>query len=112
MKCHALPALALAMIAAPVAHAQPKSETFNATISFDRDSAAEAAYADVQRQARRACETSGRRTLDVIAADRACAIALIDQVIGKTSRTDLALLHFDRTGREVATPFDMAAANR
>lgn len=105
-------ALALAAALSPVALARPAPDSFQATISFDRSATAEDAYADVQRQVRRACATRGRRTLEIAAADRACASELMDAVIARASRADLAFLHMDRTGRELAAPRDMAALDR
>lgn len=104
--------LPLALAAAPAAFAEPARGYFTATISFDRAATAEDAYADVLRQARRACHTAGRRSLDTIVADRACTEDLVDRVIARTSRPDIALLHMDRTGREIAAPRDMAALDR
>lgn len=112
MKRHLLLIAAAIATAAPAAFAEPAREAFKATFTYDRSAPAQDIYDSVLRQARKACETHGRRSLDMLAADRACAVELVDQVVARTSRTDIALLHLDRTGREVVAPRDLALLDR
>lgn len=107
-----LPIAIFIATAAPAAVSEPSRQTVSATFTFDRNAPAKEIYSAVLRQARRACETSGRRSLEVLAADLACAGELVDKVIARASRTDLALLHLDRTGREVVAPRDLASLDR
>lgn len=94
------------------AFAEAPRETFEATISVDRAAPANTVYAAVLRQARRACEAGGRSALHMAAANRACANDLVDQVLARSGRTDVAMLHMDRTGRGLPAPRDLASLDR
>ncbi len=108
--------IAIALMAAgaglPAAQAEASRETFAATFSIDRSAPANTVYAAVLRQARRACESGGRSALHMAAANRACANDLVDQVIARSGRTDVAILHMDRTGRGLPAPRDLASLDR
>lgn len=66
-------------------------------------------YASLARAAGSACESGMGRNLTVVAADRECAAASLDQAVRKMGKSSLAALHETRTGR--AAPATVLAAN-
>lgn len=94
---------------APTASAGPDSVTF--TIAFDYDGAktAEHNYGAFLREARRACTTPGVRPVSVRKQEDACIAEAVDAFVQKLGRTDVAAIHFDRTGRRIDSSRILAA---
>jgi hypothetical protein len=91
------------------ASAGPDKATF--TIAFDYDAAqsAEHNYRAFQREARRACTTPGVRLLSVRKLEDTCIAQAVDAFVQKLGRTDVAAIHFDRTGRRIDSSRILAA---
>jgi hypothetical protein len=94
---------------APGASAGSQYATF--TISFDYDSAktAQQNYGAFLREARRACTTPGLRPLDLRRREDACIDDAVDAFVRQVGRTDIAAIHFDRTGRRIDSSRILAA---
>lgn len=98
LKLYAAP-LALLMLSVPLAsqkaNAEPNGIHTTVTAKFvynPADSAAEI-YADLRRTADRACESPGHRPLTRRKADKVCADGLMDEVLKRIPRQDVAALH-------------------
>jgi hypothetical protein len=87
-------AASLFMLAASVpASADTLARPFEATLAYDRAAPAEAAYADLERQARKACAVPGKRALREQKAAAECAADLLERAIARIANTELARLH-------------------
>jgi hypothetical protein len=91
------------------ASAGPDQTTF--TIAFDYDGAksAEHNYGAFLREARRACTTPGARPVNVRKQEDSCIAQALDAFVQKLGRTDVAAIHFDRTGRRIDSSRILAA---
>lgn len=89
----------LAISSAPAASAQ--STEFKARFSYDRNAAAPAVYAGLVRDAEKACTTPGVRSVRLQRIDTTCTADLLDKVVARIGRADIAELHH-RTPYEVA----------
>lgn len=81
------------------------------TVSFryDAGASAETNYRAFLRKAERACLTSGLRPLAQVQMDQACMDDLIDRLVARMGRSELALVHLQRTGRAVVETRALAA---
>lgn len=94
---------------APPASAGPDQDTFTISFDYDRAKSAEHNYGAFQREARRACTTPGARLLSMRKAEDACIAQAVDAFVQKLGRTDVAAIHFDRTGRRIDSSRILAA---
>jgi len=96
-------------LAVSAASADTNRTTF--TIAFDYNAAKPAAqnYGAFLREARRACTTPGVRQLDAHQRDADCVSDAMDAFVRKLGRTDIATIHFDRTGRQIDSSRTLAA---
>ncbi len=102
-------AIAAAGQFAPVASAGPGQTTFTITFDYDAGKSGEQNYGAFMREARRVCITPGVRLLDVRRREEACIADSIDMFVRKLGRTDIAAIHFDRTGRLIDSSRTLAA---
>lgn len=94
---------------APVASAEPDRATFTISFQYDTARSAEQNYAAFLREARRACMTSGMRSVAVRQLEDACIADTLDAFVRKLGRTDVVAIHFDRTGRRIDSSRILAA---
>ncbi len=94
---------------APAALAGPGQATFTITFNYDNAKSAQHNYGAFQREARRACTTSGPRPISLRRIEDACIAGAIDSFVQKLGRTDVAAIHFDRTGRRLDSSRILAA---
>lgn len=102
-------AIAAAGQFAPLASAGPGQTTFTITFDYDAGKSGEHNYGAFMRDARRACASPGLRLLDVRRREEACIAEAVDTFVGKLGRTDIAAIHFDRTGRHIDPSRSLAA---
>lgn len=102
-------ACAAAIAFAPPSSADPVREPLSIEFRYQRDRSAVENYASFHRRAERACITPGVRPVDQIAREKACVAELMDNFIATMARGDLAVVHFDRTGRRVDSSRSLAA---
>lgn len=102
-------AIAAAGQFAPGASAGPQHTTFTITFDYDAAKPAEQNYGAFLRDARRACTTPGQRLLDMRRHEDACIADAVDSFVRKLGRTDIAAIHFDRTGRHIDSSRILAA---
>lgn len=84
---------------APRMAADPGREGFTVAFRYDETKTPLDNYLAFARQAERACSGRGVRPLDQRARDRACAEALIAQMVSAMGRDDLANIHAIRIKR-------------
>lgn len=82
---------------------------FTIAFEYDAGKSAEHNYSAFVREARRACTTPGKLSLDVRQQDIACIDDAVDAFVRKLGRTEIAALHFDRTGRRIDSSRTLAA---
>jgi hypothetical protein len=102
-------AIAAAGQFAPGASAGPQHATFTISFDYDAGKPAEQTYAAFQREARRACTTPGLRPLDLRRREDDCVADAVDAFVRQVGRTDIAAVHFDRTGRRIDSSRILAA---
>lgn len=91
------------------AHADPGSTAFTIHFEYNADKPAEQNYGAFLRDARHACATPGVRFLDQRRREDACVADAVDTFVRKLGRTDIAAVHFDRTGRRIDSSRILAA---
>ena len=91
------------------ASADPSRSTFAIAFTYDAGKSAEQNYGAFVREARRVCTTPGKQSLDARRHDLACVDDAVDAFVRKLGRTEIAALHFDRTGRRIDSSRTLAA---
>lgn len=98
LSVYAMP-VALLMMAGGIgvqsASAEPVGQhrTFEARFVFNPADPAEKIYADIKRTAESLCEAPGLRPLTLLRLERQCAADLVDAVVERLSRKDIADIH-------------------
>ena len=98
LNLYAVP-VALLMMAGGIgiqsASAEPDGQqrTFEARFVFNPDDPAEKIYADIKRTAENLCEAPGPRPLTLLRLERQCTADLVDAVVERVSRKDIADIH-------------------
>jgi hypothetical protein len=100
---------AAVMSAAGVAAAEAGRESFSLEFRFDPQATPEANYAHFLHRVKRACTNPGPKPLAVAVHENACVDEVMDQMIARMGRADLASVHFDRTGRHIDASRSFAA---
>ena len=93
----------------PGASAGPQHTTFTIGFDYDARKPAEQNYGAFLRQTRRACTTPGLRLLDMRRREDICVADAVDAFVRQVGRTDIAAIHFDRTGRRIDSSRILAA---
>ncbi len=91
------------------ASAGPDQTTFTIVFDYDGAQSAEHNYRAFLREARRACTTPGIRPISLRKLEDACIAQAVDSFVQKLGRTDIAAIHFDRTGRRIDSSRILAA---
>jgi len=91
------------------AHADPDGAAFTIKFDYKADRSADHNYGASLRDARRVCITPGVRFLDQRRREDACIADAVDTFVRKVGRTDIAAVHFDRTGRRIDSSRILAA---
>ncbi len=102
LKLYAIPAALLMLsagIAAPGATAEPApgQQVVHARFVYKPGAAAAQIYADFRATAERACRVPGPRPASLRKLDERCAANLLQQVLQRVNRTDLAAIHANET---------------
>jgi len=97
---------------AGAANADTAGDTYRIEFRYNAGQTAVANYRTFERAAKNTCETRGRRPIEVMRLERACVTEIMDKVVVAMGRTDLALLHFNETGRPAVAPRDFAAIDK
>jgi hypothetical protein len=87
--------LASAVLAAPAAFADGPRETVEARFAFNPKEPAVQIYSDLNRTAKRACELSGTRSLNIVKHEQACIREMVQDGVTKMGRADVAAVHND-----------------
>lgn len=90
----------LALASAPAASAQTTS--FEARFTYNPEAPAEAIYAKLERTAQFACESPGVRGPKFRRDEQACAARLLNDVVARIGRPDIAGVHQSLNRIEVA----------
>ena len=85
--------LATAVVAAPAALADSPREPIQARFAFNPSDPAVEIYSDLTRTARRACELSGTRSLNMVRLEQACIREMVQDGVAKLGRADVAAVH-------------------
>lgn len=85
--------LGIAGLAAPAALADSPRETIEARFAFNPNDPAAEIYSDLTRIARRACELSGTRSLNMVRLEQACVREMVEDGVAKLGRADVAAVH-------------------
>lgn len=83
---------------APRSIAGPGVETFTLTFTYDAEKSALDNYLGFVRAAERACEADNARALAMRKHERACVGDVIDRLVERMGRPELAAVHADRIG--------------
>jgi hypothetical protein len=103
-------ALAVAVMSgAGAATAEPVRETFSIEFRYNASVTVEENYSRFLRDVKNACTTPGPKPISMVMHERACVQDVMDQLIARMGRADLASVHFDRSGRYVDASRDFAA---
>jgi hypothetical protein len=94
---------------APSASAGPDPAMFTIVFDYDGAKSAEHNYGAFLREARRACTSPGVRPIGLRRLEDACIAQAVDAFVQKLGRTDVAAIHFDRTGRRIDSSRILAA---
>lgn len=86
-----------------------QTEAFTISFAYNRKASPEANYQTFLRKAERACLTSGVRPLAHSQRDQACVDDLMDKLVARMGRNQLALVHLERTGRSIVDSRTFAA---
>lgn len=89
----ALILIAATAFVAPSASAERHSRTVQVAFSYDRTAPAEVIYKRLNRTAERACHTPGPIAFKTPRAIRTCKASLLNAVIDKIQRVDVAAVH-------------------
>jgi UrcA family protein len=87
--------VASAVFAAPAAFAEHPQKEVKARFAYDPADQAVKIYDDLNRTARRACELTGTRSLNVVKHERACTAEMVQDGVNKLGRSDVAAVHND-----------------
>ena len=87
--------VASAVLAAPAALAEHPQKEINARFAFDPGDPAAKIYHELNRTARRACELTGTRSLNVVKHEQACTAEMVQDGVTKLGRADVAAVHND-----------------
>jgi hypothetical protein len=101
--------LAAAMSGAGVAAADPARETFSIEFRYNSAVTVEQNYARFLRDVRDACSTPGPKPIAMIVQEKTCVQDVMDQLVARLGRADLASVHLARTGRQIDASRDFAA---
>jgi hypothetical protein len=93
----------------PRGAADPARETFAVGFRYDADKQALDNYLAFARQAERACDAPMLNTKGVRRTDRACVEGLLDGLVTRMGRPQLAEVHAQRTGLRVDSSRMLAA---
>ncbi|OYW42314.1 MAG: hypothetical protein B7Z38_05445 [Rhodobacterales bacterium 12-64-8] len=91
------------------ASADTNRTEFTIAFAYDAGESAEHNYGAFVREARRACTTPGKLSLNARQHDIACIDDAVDAFVRKLGRTEIAAVHFDRTGRRIDSSRTLAA---
>jgi hypothetical protein len=91
-------AVAIATLGAAPALADTGSKFVSAEFRYDADKSAAANYVSFERKAKRACESTSRRPLALSVHEKACTADLMDRMVDRMGRADLAAIHTGRAG--------------
>jgi hypothetical protein len=89
--------------------ADPVRETFSIGFRYDADKPAMDNYLAFARQAERACSMTNGQRLSLRRVDRACVEDLLDKVVVRMDRPQLAEIHDVRTGVRAVSSRTLAA---
>lgn len=98
-----------AIALAPHGDADPARETFTIGFRYHADKSALDNYLAFANQAARACRIPGGRGIEMGRVDRACAENLLEQVVTRMERPQLASIHETRTGVRADSSRTLAA---
>lgn len=98
-----------AIALAPHSDADPARVTFKIGFHYDADKSALDNYLAFTNQADRACRIPNGRGVDMGRVDRACAEDLLEQVVRRMERPQLASIHETRTGIRADSSRTLAA---
>ena len=98
-----------AAIALSPSHADPARETFSIGFRYDAGKPAVDNYLSFARQAERACADVNGQRLVSRRADDACVEDLLDKVVSRMGRPQLAEIHDLRTGVRADSSRTLAA---
>lgn len=94
---------AIAAFTAPAAVAGPyRTDTMKVTFVYNRMDAPETIYKQLERKARRACEGSSLMSAGAQRAAAACKTVLMEAVVDKIGRMDIASVHYREQALQVA----------
>lgn len=102
-------AIAASAVLGLTASADANRTDFAIAFDYDAGKSAEHNYGAFVREARRVCTTPGKQSLDARRHDLACVDDAVDAFVRKLGRTEIATLHFDRTGRRIDSSRTLAA---
>ena len=97
------------MSAAGVASADAGREAFSLEFRYNTSATVEANYTRFLHDVRDACTTAAPKPLAVTMDEKACVNDMMDQLIARMGRADLASVHFGRTGRQIDASRSLAA---
>ena len=100
---------AAVMSAAGAAAAESGRESFSLEFRYNTSATVEDNYSRFLHDVREACTTQGARPLAMIVLQRACVQDVMDQLVARMGRADLAAVHVQRTGRQGDASRDFAA---
>jgi hypothetical protein len=100
---------AAVMSGAGVAVADPARETFSIEFSYNTSASVKDNYSRFLHDVRDACTTPGLKPIAMIVQQNACVRDVMDQLVARMGRADLASLHVERTGRHVDASRNFAA---
>ena len=98
-----------AAIALSPSHADPARETFEIGFRYDAGKPALDNYMSFAREAERACSGPNGQRLIARRIDRACVEDLLDKVVSRMDRPQLAAIHDVRTGVRADSSRTLAA---
>ena len=93
----------------PHSDADPARETFSIGFRYDDGKPAFDNYLAFARQAERACSVTNGQPLPLRRVDRACVAGLLDKVVARMNRPQLADIHDLRTGVRTDSSRSLAA---
>ena len=98
-----------AIALAPSSSADPARETFSVSFRYDAGKPAFDNYLTFMRQAERACTATNGQRMTARRVDRVCVEDLLDKVVARLDRPQLAAIHDLRTGVRADSSRTLAA---
>lgn len=93
---------AMTLSASPAAAFRAPAKTVEVSFDYDSRVTLEENYRSIKRTARQACRDDGVRGVANYRAERSCRNDLLDKAVKAFGRTELAVYHQSKTGRNVA----------